>query len=100
MHKTRHIIVYQVHCTMDILGFSYDWSIKMKLGDGSCTTYLRGGPPALRGPSAGCPRMEIIPHSSYWDMQINFRLCAVTRNPRKSWGKKTKKLTENSIFLI
>ena len=33
VHKALHI-VYQVPCTMDILGFSHDWSDEMKFGDG------------------------------------------------------------------
>ena len=33
VHKAPHI-VYRVPCIMNILGFSHDWSVKMKLGDG------------------------------------------------------------------
>ena len=35
VHKAAHI-VYQVPCSMDILGFSHNRSVEMKFGDGHC----------------------------------------------------------------
>ena len=44
VHKAPHIVYnYRVSCIRDVLGFSHDWSVRMKLGDGHVDS--RGGDP-------------------------------------------------------